>query len=350
MSQLQPVYESMLERLSIRSNPILTVSGDKSYVLIAKTHRALRLLDPHVSLLQMLRSRWGRYNRDGRVWCCTVALLASLEFQRNSKFSVTIVEHLLQQDQPLRVPADFSNMYLELVKTEFKLTGAGLASLFTQQVSSTRNVDAKILNVGKMISYFNGAWEYLRLAQAQKQSGNTEDTSIGDGRASKRVKKSGPGGLACPYTSTTRTTTLCYDDVMVLLSLTSAKVMLRNHFTSVLYQCGFISDDLCKALVSLQRQGSSTAECLKPLGITGSMPRKRSRSLVIRKLLMKRKCKLTKTGVEAFGTLQVLINTMSRLDSTLIWCCQHQKLSKLKRKFHVGNEDTEVATGLRMID
>ena len=65
-------------------------------------------------------------------------------------------------------------------------------------------------------------------------------------------------------------------------------------------------------------------------------------------MMKKRNCKLTKVGVETFGTLQVLINAMSRLDSTLIWCCQHQKLSKLKRKLDVGNEDEEVATGLRM--
>ena len=135
---------------------------------------------------------------------------------------------------------------------------------------------------------------------------------------------------------------------MVLLSLTSAKIMLRNHFSSVLYECGFISGDLHKSLVSLQAQGSNTAECLKSLGIIGAMPEKRRRSLVIRKLMTKRKCKLTKVGVKTFRSLQVLINTMSRLDSTLIWCCQHQKLSKLKRNLEVGSEDKEVATGLRM--
>ena len=82
MAALTEAYETLLQRLACRSNPVLKVKEVPGAVRGTKTHRPIRCLDPIVQLERGMKRSFEALPGDG--FKMFIALVVAREFARNS--------------------------------------------------------------------------------------------------------------------------------------------------------------------------------------------------------------------------------------------------------------------------
>ena len=119
------------------------------------------MCDPHVRLLVPLKTAFKKIPEGFALF---LALACSLEFGRNSKVALKLCNAVLEDVSVLSVE---SFAWLYAVALLGNDTG-GPKDYLLQMVSSTRNVDAKQLNVGKLAGMFCAVYLYAKTCVAWK--------------------------------------------------------------------------------------------------------------------------------------------------------------------------------------
>ena len=148
MAAFAEAYETLMQRLACRSNPVLTVAKIPRAVSDTKTHRPIRSLDPHVQLELDLKGEFQALAGDG--FKMFIALVVALEFARNSVVAENLCKLLKGKAGSLSC-GNFAELYAEaLLGPECGVPAQYLLKL----VSSTNNIDARALNIGKLSGVF----------------------------------------------------------------------------------------------------------------------------------------------------------------------------------------------------
>ena len=101
MAAFTDAYETLLERLACRSNPVLKVSRVSETVKGNKTHRPIRFLDPHVQLLLAMKTAFTDLGDAG--FQIFVALVVTIEIARNSMVAESFCKLLQGRESSLSV-------------------------------------------------------------------------------------------------------------------------------------------------------------------------------------------------------------------------------------------------------
>ena len=154
-------------------------------------------------------------------------------------------------------------------------------------VSSTCNVDAALLNLGKLAGMFYSVYLYAK---------------------------------ACDDWQPLRP-----EDVRVLCSFSSCPIMIRNHVAVVLRYVSLVQKKAFISLVTQKKQGTNTGAFLKSLKIK-QIPSRRMRVRTIKQVCKDKRVVLTEHGKEIFGTMQKFYNAAGCASTLLIWSCQYMVL------------------------
>ena len=95
-----------------------------------------------------------------------------------------------------------------------------------------------------------------------------------------------------------------------------------------------------RELTQRKMQGTNTRRCLKRYGVT-TMPTVRARKRQILMLMKERNVKLLDSWTDGgrCASVNALARELSENHTTLIWCCQHEKILRNQVGLDEGDED-----------